>query len=504
MAVFAAIDIGSNSVRMKIARLVRHRLVLVQEDREVTRLGKSVFKTGLLSPSSMAHTVEVLRRFHKAVQKHGAHSVRVVGTSALRDARNAQSFLDWVYSVTGWKVETVSGLEEARLIHLGLLANSRFGNTPLLLADLGGGSCELTISVGGHIRYTASLPLGAVRLTEEFLKHDPPKRDELHRMTVYIDKELARARKRIIAFRPRKMIATSGTAAALAAVCTGKNSRVVAVPRSGAAKVTRKLSRMKISQRTSLDGVGPRRAEIIVAGAQVFVRVLEQCRLGSFRYSPLGLRDGLLAQMAADYDRRTRSHRQIESDRWDSLIHLGKSYHVDWKYSKQVRTLAVELFRQLRAVHQLPPAYEEWISAAALLHEAGIYLNRYGWHRHTHYIIAHSEAFGYTQYERLLIAAIARYLGNSRPTPGDKPMKVLLSQDRAAVLKAVLLLRLARALNQGRSGAVKSFRTQVKGATVRLLLRVPRRRADLEVWSLEKEASYFRELFGRELEAALS
>src|SRR5579864_2084837 len=455
MAVFAAIDIGSNSVRLKIARLVRHRLVLVEEDREVTRLGKSVFKTGLLSPASMAHTVEVLRRFHKSVQMHGAHSVRVVGTSALRDARNVQTFLDWVHSVTGWKIETVTGLEEARLIHLGLLANSRFGKTPLLLADLGGGSCELTISIGGHIRYTASLPLGAVRLTEEFLKHDPPKREELHRLTNYIDKELARARKRIVTFKPRKMIGTSGTAAALAIVCAGKSSHTSSVPRSAAAKVTRKLSRMKVSQRTSLHGVGPRRAEIIVAGAQVFVRVLEQCRLHSFRYSPLGLRDGLLAQMAADYDRRTRSHRQIESDRLDALINLGKSYQLDRKYSEQVRNLAVELFRRLRKIHQLPAAYEEWISAAALLHEAGIYLNRFGWHRHTYYIIAHSEVFGYTQYERLLIAAIARYLGNSQPALGDKPMKVLLSADRTPVRKAVLLLRLARALNQGRSAAVK-------------------------------------------------
>ena len=399
---------------------------MAQEDREVTRLGKSVFKTGLLAPDCMAHTVEVLRRFHKTVQKHGAHMVRVVGTSALRDARNAQPFLDWVHSATGWKVEIVTGLEEARLIHLGLVANSRFGDTPLLMADLGGGSCELTISAGGHIRYTTSLPLGAVRLTEEFLKHDPPKRDELERLSSYVEKELGRVSRRVIAFNPRNVVATSGTAAALAVVCAGKGRQTSAVARADVARIAKKLARMKISQRTSLQGVGPRRAEIIVAGSQVFARVLERCHVRSFRYSPLGLRDGLLAQMVADYDRRTRSRRQIESDRSDALLNLGKNYQVDWKYSKQVRALAVNLFRRLRPIHALPPNYEEWISAAAMLHEAGIYLNRYGWHRHTYYIIAHSEVFGYTQYERLLIAAIARYLGSSRPSARDKAMKLLL------------------------------------------------------------------------------
>src|SRR5438270_3558497 len=503
MALFAAIDIGSNSVRMKIARLVRHRLVVVQEDREVTRLGKSVFKTGLLTPACMAHTVEVLRRFHKAVQKHGAHTVRVVGTSALRDARNARPFLDWVHSATGWKIEIVTGLEEARLIHLGLVANLRLGDSPVLMADLGGGSCELTISAAGHIRYTTSLPLGAVRLTEEFLKHDPPKRDELQRLGSYVEKELERISKRIIAAKPRNMIATSGTAAALAVVCGGKGRQTSAVARADVSKVAKKLSRMKVSQRTSLQGVGPRRAEIIVAGAQVFALVLEKCQVRSVRYSPLGLRDGLLAQMAADYDRRTRSHRQIESDRWDALLSLGKSYQVDWRHSKQVRALALDLFRRLRGIHALPADYEEWISAAALLHEAGIYLNRYGWHRHTYYIVANSEVFGYTQYERLLIAAIARYLGSSRPSARDKAMKILLPADRSRVNKAVLLLRLARALNQGRRGAVKGLSVQVRGEKVRLLLS-RKARADLELWSLEKESGYFRELFGRELEAALS
>ena len=103
-------------------------------------------------------------------------SVRVVATSALRDARNSRAFLEWVRSATGWKVEIISGLEEARLIHLGLISSMRVTASPVLMIDLGGGSCELTISSKGHIRETVSLPLGAVRLTNEFLRHDPPRK----------------------------------------------------------------------------------------------------------------------------------------------------------------------------------------------------------------------------------------------------------------------------------------------------------------------------------------
>jgi exopolyphosphatase/guanosine-5'-triphosphate,3'-diphosphate pyrophosphatase len=146
MRIFAAVDIGSNSVRIKMARVIRHRLETIHEDRVVTRLGESAFRFGTLSPEAMEDTVKVLRRFYRDVQDFGVDQVRVVATSALRDAPNSAAFNAWVHSATGWKVETISGLEEGRLIHLGVLANTSLGASRVLLIDLGGGSCELTLS----------------------------------------------------------------------------------------------------------------------------------------------------------------------------------------------------------------------------------------------------------------------------------------------------------------------------------------------------------------------
>ena len=133
MPTFAAVDIGSNSVRLKIARLQASRLHALHEDREVTRLGEGVFGSGFLTPDSIAETVKVLRRFHRATQQIVTDSVRVVATSALRDARNSQAFLEWVRSATGWRVEIISGVEEARLIHLGLVSRPRADLSPTLM-----------------------------------------------------------------------------------------------------------------------------------------------------------------------------------------------------------------------------------------------------------------------------------------------------------------------------------------------------------------------------------
>ena len=507
MPTFAAVDIGSNSVRLKIARLRGRRLHFIQEDREVTRLGEGVFNSGLLSPEAMADTVKVLRRFHRAAQRFGAESVRVVATSALRDARNSQAFLEWVRSATGWKVEIISGLEEARLIHLGLSSMARVNASPVLMIDLGGGSCELTLSDKGHILTTTSLPLGAVRLTNEFLRHDPPRKGELKRLQALVAREVNRIAHRIIKARVKVVIATSGTAAALAGVTSkqAKNSslRTGAVSRADVKRIVKKISRLPLEERRKIQGVGPRRAEIIIAGALVFAELLDRCQLRGFRYSPLGLRDGLLAQMAAEYDRSTRSGRQLQSERWDSIRNAVDHYRVELHHALQVKEAAVRLFSALKSVHQLPPDYKELLSAAAMLYEVGDYVNRSGRHRHAYYIISNSEILGYTPQQRRIIAAIARYLGSSRPLPSDGPMKVLSDFDQECVRKASLLLRLARALNLGRTGAVERTHIQVRNGAVRLKL-VPRRRmgVDLELWAVEKDRSYFGEVFGRELSVA--
>jgi len=346
-----------------------------------------------------------------------------------------------------------------------------------------------------------------VRLTDEFLRHDPPRKGEIKRLRGFVAREVDRIAPRIVAIRFRNVIATSGTAAALAAVAShldhSRGRQRAVVSRAEMTRIAKLICRIPIEERSKIEGIGPRRAEIIAAGALVYHELLERCHLSSFRYSALGLRDGLLAQMAAEYDRSTRSGRQIESERWDSIENAVAHYHVDMKHALDVRAAAMQLFSALRSVHHLPPEYREWLSAAAMLYEVGDYVNRSGRHRHAYYIISNSEILGYTPQQRRMVAAIARYLGKSRPSPGAAAIKALDPAEREPVQKAILLLRLARALNLGRDRAVQRVRVGVRPGEVRLTL-VPRRRrgVDLELWAIEKDRAYFREVFGRELSVA--
>jgi len=517
MPTFAAIDIGSNSCRLKIARVVAHQLKSLHEDREVTRLGASVFESGLVSPEAMAATLRALKRFQRAVQAHSADRVRVVATAAMREARNGAAFRAWVKAETGWEMEIISGLEEGRLIHHGVVSAEPGAGGRVLLVDLGGGSCEITLSDRKRIKETVSLPIGAVRLTEQFLAADPPSPEGLAQMRQLIARELRRAHRRINPADVSLVIATSGTAAALAEATvailraagppkkaprkSGSRSTPVAdiAPTPIIRKLTAKLAKLSLPERETLPGIGPRRAEIIVAGSQVFSELLETFDLPGFRYSPLGLRDGILAQMLAETDIRASGHREFEHERWQSVLATAKRYGVDPRQAEPVRTHALQLFRELKSLHSLPPEYENWLAAAAILRDTGKFINHQGHHRHTQYIISSSEIYGYTPVQRTIVSAVARYLGKSRPQPGDRAMRNIPAEEHGNVNKAVVLIRLAEALNQDRASDVLRVAASVYPKRVYLEIKPGRTGAELELWSLRKEAGYFREVFGREL-----
>jgi exopolyphosphatase/guanosine-5'-triphosphate,3'-diphosphate pyrophosphatase len=508
MQTYAAIDIGSNSCRLKIARVQQHQLKLLHEDREVTRLGASVFETGVVSPETMAGTLVALKRFYRAVKLHGTDRVRAVATSALRDARNAQAFLAWVKSETGWEVEIISGLEEARLIHRGVMGQPGTQRRCLLI-DVGGGSCEITLSERKRIQETVSLPLGAVRLTKEFLPGDPPSEDELARLKQFIARELRKAERRFGVLRVSLVIATSGTAAALAEASqeTRKDGAAKGKPLAqtrDVRRLTTKLTKMTNAQRSSIPGIGPKRSEIVVAGAHVYAALLEHFALPGFVYSELGLRDGILNQMLAEQDAKTTAHQQFERERWQSVLATCKRYGVDPRQADAVRQHALQLFRDLQPVHELPLEYRSWLEAAAMMRDVGKFMNYQGHHRHAQYIIANSELFGFTPQQRAITSAIARYLGKSRPDPEDRTMRPIPPDEFTRVQRAVVLLRLAVALNQDRASDVLKVTLQVYPKRVLMELSPGRTGAELELWSLRKEGDYFREVFRRELFAALA
>jgi exopolyphosphatase/guanosine-5'-triphosphate,3'-diphosphate pyrophosphatase len=360
-----------------------------------------------------------------------------------------------------------------------------------------------------------SLPLGAVRLQQEFLRTDPPEKQDIARLKQFIDRELRRAERKIGTPRVGLVIATSGTAAALSEASVALANKLTVHGRTASKRATRvaprltstadvrrladRLAKMNNAQRSSINGIGPKRSEIIIGGAIVYAHLLERLGLKGFRYSPLGLSNGILAQMLGEVDLRASVHRKIETERWAGVLEVCRRYGVDQRKAEPVRQHVVQLYDELLRVHELPTEYRLWLQSAAMMQDVGKYMNHQGHHRHTQYILANSEIFGFSPEQRAIVSAIARYLGKSWPDAMDRVMRAVPVEEHISVLRAVTLLRMAVALNQDRASAVVKMRTHVYPKRVVLELVPGRGGAELEAWSLRKEAAYFREVFGRDL-----
>jgi len=498
---YAAIDIGSNSIRMAAAEMLpgSGMRVLVSE-RVVTRLGESVFRTGLVAEESLEQTCMVLARMAQQYQKLDVVGVRAVATSAVRDARNQAEFVDRASLAIGAPVEIISGREEARLIHLGVAARWPQSERRLLIVDIGGGSAELISSEHGKLRDSASKPLGAVRLREIFLRHDPPLEAELHQMHEYIEEKLAGTGKRFGNTRWDRVIATSATASAV--VCAV--NRIPRTKRDQADRLRasthevrrlyKKLSTLDLAERRKSIGIGPRRAEIIVSGVSVLLHVLEDFRLPCLYYSAAGVRDGIIADLYARGVGRELA--QLSRDQRKEVEQMSRRYGIALPHARKVATLAHTLFTDLHPLHQLPAHYGKLLEAASYLHDAGHFVSDSNHHKHSYYLVTNSDMPGFTNRERALIANLCRYHRKSMPTPVHANWQALNADDKRVVLLLIPLLRLADNLDVSHEERIKSLSAQLRDGQVVLQLSSPED-ISLERWAAERSGESFRQVYNR-------
>ena len=359
MARYAAVDIGSNSVRMMAAEVGPNGTRILAQERQITRLGESVFRAGNISAQALDFLYATLQRMAATYQKLDVLASRAVATSAVRDAGNQQEFSDRMAAALGAPVEIISGQEEARLIHLGVEACWSRPKERTLIIDVGGGSAELIVSLGGEMMDAASRPLGAVRVTELLLGNDPPSDGDLQRLDQYIDEKLAPFVKRRGDERIRsRSRATSSTAAAL--VCAV--NRIPRAERESADRVRASTAQIRrfydllikedVNEPAPLDWNRPRRAEIIIGGAAYFLRTLETFHHKSMYYSAAGVRDGIISDLAArrvgsELSRLSREQRQV-------VTAMSKRYGVSPRHARHVALLAHQLFEGLQSLHRLP------------------------------------------------------------------------------------------------------------------------------------------------------
>ena len=503
----AAIDVGTNSVHMVIARPVSGGSpeVLARE-RMPVRLGSGGEDMRRLRPDAIDRAVAALVECRHIADAHDAEVV-AVATSAVREADNQSDFLLRARTEAEVTVEVVSGMEEARLIHLGAMSAVPIAGRPHLVIDIGGGSTELIVGNHTPAALARSLKLGHIRLTDRFFGGGVIAEGAVKACRRHIRSFVAPAAREARSAGFEVAVGCSGTIAALAWLCAarrGEALRTVAnatINRSDLNNVVNDLiSRKRPEDRTDVPGLDPARRDVIVAGAVLLQQLFTALEIDSLVVSPGALREGLLLDR---FNRRDRSRddglHHLSDLRRSSVLALARSHNEDLIHAEHATDLALELFDETAPAHGLGIDDSELLEAAGLLHNIGRFVAHSSHHKHSYYLIRHSERLaGFTEGDLELIAQVARYHRKREPVSSHREFTALSKPDRRRVRILAGLLRVGIALDRTYRRTVDRVHASVCEDSATIDVEVSGGAdVDIELFTARRSAGLLAEALGR-------
>ena len=484
----AAIDVGTNAVRLELARaLPDGSLETLHTERDPVRPGEGLFTTGVIAKDVAGRLVATLRRYASVCKRHGAQ-VRAVATSALREAKNRDEIVRRVKRDAGLTLEVISGREEARLICLGVLTGKPEHQKSVCI-DLGGGSTEIIFAEGEQPKDLWSVDIGAVRMTELFdVRGTVPKR-KLTLMRSFARELMEESIPYGIRGLPTSALGSSGTIGAIVAY-----ARSEGVGHASLLEISRtveELADLDLEKRRKR--FDPRRADIITAGAVILESVMKHLKVQTITAVDRGLREGVLVDLVRRKKQEVGDHSLA-----DAALAVGRRFGFGEAHARQVAKLSLALFDGLAAVHKLPASARPYLEAAALLHDVGHAVNYQRHHKHAYYLISNVDLPGLSDRERQLVATIARFHRRSKPELAHELMKPFTPAEARMVRKCATLLRVADALDRSHHQPVQKLQLASRGNAVFLKVKA-RQAVDLELWDVAHEVGLFREVFARAL-----
>jgi exopolyphosphatase / guanosine-5'-triphosphate,3'-diphosphate pyrophosphatase len=506
----AALDLGSNSFHLLVADVHPDgTFEPVMREKDMLRLGDDVARDGRISAPSADRAVASVRRLRQLADALGTQEVIAKATSAIRTATNGSALVDRIEAETGVEVEVISGLEEARLIFAAVRASLVLEPAPALCVDIGGGSVELVIGDSAGLRWATSVPLGVGRLTAELVHSDPPSSDDRTALADRITDELAPVLGEVRRRRPLMAVGTSGTINDLGRLAAATDDGDIPASANGLRieagqlrALQRRILRMSATERRRLPGIEDKRADLLPAGVTLLVTIFDVFDLDAMVTSDWALREGIVLDAVRVHDPDDWSD-DPRALRRAAVAGLARRCGSDIEHSRQVSVLALSLFDQTQALHQLDDSDREMLEYAALLHDIGQHVSRKGHHRHAAYLVDHAQLRGFAPGEIEFLAALVRHHRRGEIKASEPRAAALDKGSRDRLRKLAALLRLADGLDRGRRGVVERLDVQVGGDLVVLRLHA-RDDAELELWGVRRRRDLFEKVFERELEATVA
>jgi exopolyphosphatase/guanosine-5'-triphosphate,3'-diphosphate pyrophosphatase len=500
MQTIASIDVGSNAIRIAVGRVdERGKVDVIENVRLPVRLGQDAFASGTLGEETIARAVEAFGQFQRIIRDTGVSRVRAVATSAMREAANRDILIDRIAQNTRIDVEVISGEEEARLIYLAVANAVDLKGKHAMLIDIGGGSVEVTLADGQKILTTDSYNLGTVRMLEKLGQNgnDTLSFEKLARE--YAEAARGRIEREIGHTRIDLCIGTGGNVEELGnlrqRLFKRDSDKVITVDELEA--IIDQLKVLTPEERMREFKLRPDRADVILPAAIALRLIAREGRVKEIRIPNVGLKDGLLIDMAEEIGPGEQPLRRDQV--WASAIQMGRKYQFDERHGKLIAQLVTRLFDETRPIHQLDDESRLLLEVAALLHDIGHFIHTVDHDKHGYYLLNANSLIGLNERQQAIVANIVRYHRKSSPGGDDPTVKPLPYKDRLTAIRLIALLRLADAMDASRTARVSDISIEQKKGGLALKL-IGNGDFMLEKWTLTKRKAFFAESFGVRLD----
>ena len=510
----ASIDIGTNSTHLLIAQINTDlkTFSIKFTEKSTTRLGERDDE-GNLTEESIKRVLETLRRFKEYCLSYGVEKILAAATSAVREAPNGRDLIRIVKESIGFEIELISGSEEARLIYLGVLSGMALDNKSHLILDIGGGSTEIILADSEDTRALTSARIGAVRLKNDFFDESPLTNSRIEFIKTFIQGSLEPAigkiNRRIDKKKPISLIATSGTATALANLISAElgepkqKMHGYKFSKNNLDTLMEKLIKMSINERRKMPTLSERRAEIIIPGGLILETSLRMLNIEELTISERALREGLVVDWMIRKGMLKSKFSMQSNIRKTTVMHQVDKFGVNKVRAEKVANLALEIYDQTKDIlHDDKKNGRNLLWAACFLCNSGKQINLSAYHKHSWYLIKNCELLGYTISEKNIIASIARYHRKNIPKKRHESWQSIISrQDKETVLDMSLILRLASSMDKRPDPSIASVKISLINNDIIFKL-IPKKIRDdllLEKWNLNSCEELLKDLKGLNL-----
>jgi exopolyphosphatase / guanosine-5'-triphosphate,3'-diphosphate pyrophosphatase len=491
----AALDVGSNAIRFRATEFTDVATYTdLDGQRFAIRLGADAFTSGRLSPESISRAVAAAVHFRTRLDDLGIVRYRAVATSAVRESRNGGELVELIRRESGIHLETITGTEEARLVWLAVSHSLPLEEGRWLLADLGGGSLEISVVGTEGIEQSESHSMGTVRLLEELAGQDVDSPAFRHLVERYAGRLSCPPS---VAEGVSGLAITGGNAETIAdLVGRGRGGRApseITIQELG--EVLERLTSLTFRRRVDELGLREDRADVIIPATIIFRRVAELAGSSRILIPRVGVREGILYDLADDVAQHRAHESEIDRISTAGALALGRRYRFDEAHARHVTDLALSLFDQLRDLHRLGEVSRRRLATGALLHDIGQFVSYRKHHKHSHYLVLNSELAGLGQQDIRTIALLTRYHRRSEPRDEHEGYSELSADAKLELQKLAAILRVADALDREHQRDIRSVRAEHRGREVKLFLDSSGD-SMLERWALAKKAPMFERVFG--------